>query len=74
MEKWEYLILRIGWVGLGADQPRARAVNGNEFQNWKGRELHDALNQLGEQGWELVSPLTQAYGATIGLVLKRPKA
>ena len=49
---WEYLIVSFheqnGW--------RARFVNGHELENWpRGPQLHDVLDQLGEDGWELVN-------------------
>ncbi len=50
--KWEYLIVSFhdqnGW--------RARFVNGHELENWpQGPQLHHVLDQLGEDGWELIN-------------------
>jgi hypothetical protein len=47
---WEYLCVSfqfyIGW--------RPRFLNGQEIFNWSGGvELHDYINQLGAEGWEL---------------------
>jgi hypothetical protein len=50
--KWEYLVVSFheqnGW--------HARFVNGHELENWqRGPQLHDVLDQLGEDGWELIN-------------------
>jgi len=50
--KWEYLVVSFhdqnGW--------RARFVNGHELENWtQGPQLHHVLDQLGEDGWELIN-------------------
>jgi len=49
---WEYLIVSFheqnGW--------HARFVNGRELENWqRGPQLHDVLDQLGGDGWELIN-------------------
>ena len=49
---WEYLIVSFheqnGW--------HARFVNGHEMENWqRGPQLHDVLDQLGDDGWELIN-------------------
>jgi hypothetical protein len=50
--QWEYLIVSFheqnGW--------HARFINGHELDNWqRGPQLHDVLDQLGEDGWELIN-------------------
>jgi hypothetical protein len=50
--KWEYLVVSFheqnGW--------HARFVNGHELENWlQGPQLHHVLDQLGEDGWELIN-------------------
>jgi len=50
--RWEYLVVSFhdqnGW--------RARFVNGHELENWtQGPQLHHVLDQLGEDGWELIN-------------------
>ena len=50
--KWEYLVVSFhdqnGW--------HARFVNGYELENWQqGPQLHHVLDQLGEDGWELIN-------------------
>ena len=50
--QWEYLVVSFheqnGW--------HARFINGHEMENWqRGPQLHDVLDQLGEDGWELIN-------------------
>ena len=50
--QWEYLIVSFheqnGW--------HARFINGHDLENWqRGPQLHDVLDQLGEDGWELIN-------------------
>ncbi len=50
--QWEYLVVSFheqnGW--------HARFINGHELENWQhGPQLHDVLDQLGEDGWELIN-------------------
>ena len=50
--QWEYLVVsfheQTGW--------HARFINGHELENWqRGPQLHDVLDQLGDDGWELVN-------------------
>jgi hypothetical protein len=34
----------------------ARFINGHELENWqRGPQLHDVLDQLGDDGWELIN-------------------
>ena len=71
MQKWEYLILET-WEG------RPFATNGKELLNWKEIDLYDYINQLGDQGWELVAaPLAfSEVGASVerfSLIFKRSK-
>jgi hypothetical protein len=45
---------------------RPRYVNGQELRDWKkAPPIHEYLNQLGEEGWELVSH-TQVWGVMKG--------
>lgn len=48
MQKWEYL-----FVDCFAGSPRW--VNGSELPGWKSNKIFALANQLGEEGWELVS-------------------
>jgi hypothetical protein len=50
--RWEYLVVSFheqnGW--------HARFINGHELENWpRGPQLHDVLDQLGEDSWELIN-------------------
>ena len=50
--RWEYLVVSFheqnGW--------HARFINGHELDTWpRGPQLHHVLDQLGEDGWELVN-------------------
>ncbi len=50
--RWEYLVVtfheQTGW--------HARFINGHELDNWqRGPQLHHVLDQLGEDGWELIN-------------------
>lgn len=73
-EQWEYLLVSCqeyrGW--------RPRYVNGQELADWmKAPAIHDYVNQLGEEGWELTSASggQSLYGLTDRhqLYFKRPK-
>ena len=49
--QWEYMEVITGDYGK-----KAWRVNGDELSNWKQQSyISDYLNQLGAQGWELVS-------------------
>ena len=73
--QWEYLIVSFheqnGW--------HARFINGHELDNWqRGPQLHDVLDQLGEDGWELINIVKSEalYGTMdrIQAFFKRAKA
>ena len=72
--QWEYLIVSFheqnGW--------HARFINGHELENWqRGPQLHDVLDQLGEDGWELINVVKSEalYGTMdrIQAFFKRPQ-
>ncbi len=66
MQQWEYLhvVMDIGSSGRVV----ARSTNWQEQPNWKkGPLFSDYLNQLGNQGWELVAVEATRY------IFKRPK-
>ncbi len=72
--KWEYLVVSFheqnGW--------HARFINGHELENWqRGPQLHDVLDQLGEDGWELINVVKSEalYGTMdrIQAFFKRPQ-
>lgn len=61
MQKWEYLL-------VVAMDGRPRYIHGQELRDWqRGPNILDYLNQLGDQGWELVNFDSGAY------MFKRPK-
>ena len=72
--QWEYLVVSFheqnGW--------HARFINGRELDNWqRGPQLHDVLDQLGEDGWELINVVKgeALYGTLdrIQAFFKRPR-
>ncbi len=65
MQKWEYLFLHIE---NGGGTGKVRVVNGEELPNWKkGVGYVKYIQQLGEEGWELVTSNHVSTGvATIG--------
>ena len=53
---------------------RPRYVNGQEQQGWKQAPLiHETLNQLGEEGWELVG-VGSRHNEQMPTYFKRGKA
>ena len=52
---------------------RIHDIEGWMFANKSLSETQKELNVLGEQGWEVVAPLTRGDGGTIAFVLKREK-
>ena len=73
--QWEYLVVSFheqnGW--------HARFINGHELENWqRGPQLHDVLDQLGDDGWELINVVKSEalYGTMdrIQAFFKRVKA
>lgn len=71
MQKWEYL--RVDMEGNGQFWV-PHSINGQELRDWKkGPNFYDFANQLGDQGWELIAPITRG-GTTYGYIFKRLKA
>ncbi|NLG97813.1 MAG: hypothetical protein GX491_10665 [Chloroflexi bacterium] len=56
MPKWEYLTLTAAYSG-GDSLGIVKYYNDREIEDWKRRNwsVRDALSELGEQGWELVT-------------------
>lgn len=68
--KWEYV--EIVFRDYGGFRPRT--INGEEVKHWKRAPLiHNYLNYLGQQGWELAGIGCQRRGE-MPAYLKRPKA
>ena len=68
--KWEYLeVVFRDYRGY-----RPRLVNGDEQEGWKQAPvIHEYLNQLGEEGWELTG-IGGRHNDEVPAYLKRPKA
>jgi hypothetical protein len=61
MQKWEYLEVEMAYN-------RVLAINGDEVKDWQeGTRIHAYLNELGDQGWELITVDENRY------LFKRPK-
>lgn len=68
--KWEYM--EVIFRDYGGYRPRY--VNGQEQQGWKQAPLiHETLNQLGEEGWELVG-VGSRHNEQMPTYFKRGKA
>ena len=81
MQKWEYLHLTIAYADSSYGVGTVKYIDGREIQNWKQTGyLPNFLNELGEQGWELVEVIWRMKGSSHGstnidpiYILKRPK-
>lgn len=61
MQKWEYLEVESAYN-------RVLAINGKEVKDWQeGTRMIDYLNQVGDEGWELIAIDENRY------LFKRPK-
>ena len=73
MHQWEYLTFSAAYASdyLGI----VKVYNNQEYQDWKDTKwgVGDALQQLGEQGWELVAVEREAPGSDPVYYFKRPK-
>ena len=87
MQKWEYRFVIVEKYGKGifgfvlpSDISwKVRYVNGKTVQNWTDVTLYNYLEEVGKQGWELVSmaPHMNIKSGTLPedqlyLVLKKP--
>jgi len=68
MHRWEYLVLRLD-AERSSGQNVPHFINGQEIRDWETQPklLHDMMNELGREGWELVT----TYQAVNSLVFKR---
>ena len=70
MQKWEYIFL-ISTINENGDWVPKR-INGVVLPEWAvGKEMYEISNELGEQGWELVSIAVAENSYRI--VFKRPR-
>jgi len=66
MQHWEYMYVDYA-------ENKAKAMNGREYKDWKRNPLPEYLNQIGNEGWELVGALTAMSWDYGRLFFKRPK-
>lgn len=57
VEKWEYMGALLSW-----DSNATWTVTTSSGESWQSMNSGEALNPLGEQGWELVSVLPSSHG------------
>lgn len=73
MQKWEYLFID---TSLHEQVRKASSINGRPVPNWeRGGSIEDLAQQLGDQGWELVSSnlVYPAQNVWVwNLIFKRP--
>ncbi len=50
---YEYLTAVVGFPNT--THPNIKAVNGEELDDWDKVPFHEGLNELGDDGWELVA-------------------
>ena len=79
MQKWQYLMLVLGWeqekkffywMDIGT-----KVLDGIAGEKIDGKGIEKVLNQLGQEGWELVNVQTMSHLGTASVVnyyLKRP--
>ncbi len=73
MQRWEYLVVR-GEHGGFSRRFMPRYVNEQELKDWKKITMVSFLNQLGADGWELISTMGYLPGTNDNeLCFKRPK-
>lgn len=72
MQKWEYLFVDANMYPFG-NKLISIYVNGEERRDWKQGMLHLFVNELGEQGWELVALRHDSKYDQNCLIFKRPK-
>ncbi len=76
MQRWEYLFVI---VDTDSGRWRPHYENDQELHDWfKGPTVPQYANQLGEQGWELVSSIASidrgGYISDYQYVFKRPRS
>ncbi|MCY7385663.1 MAG: 5'-nucleotidase C-terminal domain-containing protein [Microcoleus sp. CAN_BIN18] len=72
MKKWDYLFLDANMYPFG-NKLISLYVNGEELRDWKQGSLHLFVNQLGDEGWELVALRHDSKYDQNCLIFKRPK-
>ena len=82
MQKWEYLSLYIQYLegepaDRGREEPGAQVSGGGWGTNETGPigSIRDLLNHYGEEGWELVSLIPQAWdNYAVGFARETPRS
>ena len=54
VRRWEYIRVALAY-SKKSDSLRARSIAGAEVANWEGSDVNQIMNDLGRNGWELVS-------------------
>lgn len=72
MPKWEYLFVEASPYPFG-DKLINLYANGEEMKDWKNRSLHEFVNLLGDEGWELITLRNDPKYDNNYLVFKRLK-
>jgi hypothetical protein len=67
---WEYCSVVYLWKGRGFTQEIDFLYkDGQEIRQWEGKFWKDFLNQMGQEGWELIAATELAQsGNTVGIV------
>lgn len=58
MQKWEYLFVKRLGTGMRSADTVVYAVNGQKLESG---EIWDVANEMGRQGWELISVEQETY-------------
>ena len=72
MQKWEYVLVEASPYPFG-DKLNSLYINGQELRDWKDKALHELVNYLGDEGWELVAVRHDSKYDNNYLIFKRPK-
>ncbi len=72
MKKWEYLFVDASMYPFG-NKLISLYVNGEEKRDWKQGFLHLFINELGDDGWELVALRHDSKYDQNSLIFKRRK-
>lgn len=67
MQRWEYKILTAAYPTVPHGVHIVKYINGQEIPNWKQRKwwINKALNELGQEGWELVEVIWRQWGESM---------
>ncbi len=73
MQKWEYIFVQASPYPFG-DKLNNLYLNDQELKDWKNKTLHEFVNYLGDEGWELVSVRHDQKFDHNYFIFKRPKS